>query len=149
MQRSPLFLLPVAVGALFAASPAAAQSRIYVPCPNGPPCSVNVPGYIDAVGTARLPWVISVAVPAGLCFRPMLSSADAGDARYVLRSVIAPNGIVYRNADANGIRIKDTIAGWYTIQFDSKPPWREQLVGANLVFLPGNDPNCSTATPGR
>jgi hypothetical protein len=142
MRRSPLLALPLMIAALFVGSPADAQSRIYIPCPSGAPCSVLVPGYIDAVGTARLPWVVQVAVPDGFCLWPSFGTHDA----MPLRTVIAPNGIVYRRDNAVTLQVAPTIAGWYTLHYDTLPPGREQIFQINLRLLPAAD---CFPTPGR
>jgi len=132
---SALFL----IGLLSAAQ---AQTRVIVPCPEGPHCSTEVSGHIDAFGTARLPWVVSVAAPAGVCLFFQKITSDGP----ILRSAIAPNGVVFRAVDPNGIQVKETIAGWYTFQFDTPPPGREQIFRASITFLfPANCPG----TPGR
>jgi hypothetical protein len=122
---------------------AAAQTRVYIPCPSGPPCSTDVYGHIDAYGTARLPWVVSVIAPAGVCLDAFVISSDSG--QYMLGSVIAPDGRVFRTTNSP-LFVSPTIAGWYTLQFDTPPPGREQIFDVRMYFFP---PGGCVSTPGR
>jgi hypothetical protein len=152
MRRSAGSILPLLTllaAALFS-SAASAQSRVIVPCPNGVPCSASTSGHIDAFGPNRLPWVVSVAAPAGVCLSVRRISTDAD----ILRSVIAPNGAVYRvgNNDPHpNIYVNPTpIAGWYTVQLDSAPPAIEQIFSFRVDLRPTSEAHCvSYATPGR
>jgi hypothetical protein len=100
-----------------------------------------VAGHIDAVGPARLPWVATIAVPAGLCLYFTRQSADG----LVIRTAIAPDGTVFRSSGPT--LITPTIAGWYTIQLDSAPPSLEQIFDFEFGFRASGD--CNPGTPGR
>lgn len=140
MFRSLLFALLVLPGGSLGATPAAAQTRIFVSCPNGVPCTEVVHGHIDAVGTARLPWVVSLPVSAGVCLIARLESSDTDD----IKTIIAPNGVVYR--DTSRVEVSPTVEGWYTIQIDTLPPGLEQIFEVELSLLATQ--NC-IPTPGR
>jgi hypothetical protein len=145
MRRSAVPLaLTLTTWLFLSPSHAAAQTRLFVPCPSGVPCETDVYGYIDAYGTARLPWVASVIAPAGVCLYPEIISGDNGAS--LLRSIIAPNGTVYRTKDI-GIAVSPTIAGWYTLQFDAVPPTKEQIFQVRIHELPAG--NCPNPTPGK
>jgi len=112
----------VALPFMLAAAPAAAQSRIYIPCP------YEIYGHIDTVGTARLPWVVALAVPADICLWVIRYNGDTD----VIKTVIAPDGKVFR---PTGFQvISPTIAGWYTIQIDTPPPGGEQISEMSFQF---------------
>jgi len=130
MRRAPLLAFVMGFFFLLAPVGAEAQTRILVDCPTGPPCEQVVLGHIDAVGTARLPWVATVPVPANVCFFVTTSSLDGP----AIRSVIAPNGAVQRASDAI-LTVSPTIAGWYTVQLDTPPPGREQLFNVNVGLV--------------
>jgi hypothetical protein len=102
-----------------------------------------VTGHIDSYGTGRLPWVASVVAPAGVCLYVTGITADS-PLSGVLRTVIAPDGTVYRAKSAIGVT--PTIAGWYTIQLDTAPPGREQVFKFAIWFVAAG--SCSS-TPGR
>jgi len=138
LLTAPFFLL---------SQKAEAQTRILISCPSGPPCSERVLGHIDAVGTARLPWVATVAVPANVCFQVHRDSAGSSDGP-VIRSVIAPNGTVYRATESTAIQINTGVAGWYTVQLDTPPPNREQIFNYSFEFLQ-SPPPCFVGAPGR
>jgi len=137
-----LLLLALTVGSLFLPPfEAEAQTRILIDCPSGPPCEEQVLGHIDAVGTARLAWVATVALPANVCLQ-VTGSSDGT----VVRSVIAPNGTVYRRNWY--LEISPTpVAGWYTIQLDTPPPNREQIFNYTLTLQPTTA--CGVPAPGR
>jgi hypothetical protein len=135
MRRTLLFLLPF-LAMLCSASPAAAQTRLFIPCPSGVPCSTEVYAHIDRVSADRLPWVASVIAPSGVCFAAL---SDSGDST-VRISVIAPNGTVYREGPIGQpvytvVAFRTPVNGWYTVQLDSFPPGREQIATLKLSML--------------
>ena len=143
MYRSALFAIAVGLWALAAAPPAAAQTRVVLPCDIGSlPCSIDVSAHVDAVGGARLPWVVRVAVPADVCLELRRESSDG----VPLRTAIAPNGRVFRSGE-QPLQVKPTIAGWYTVQFDSMPPTAEQVIDLQIGLLAPLD--CDSPTVGR
>lgn len=93
MRRTLLFLLPL-LTMLCWGSPAAAQTRLFIPCPSGFPCSTQVYAHIDQFSVDRLPWLASVIVPNGACF--LVGTEPFGRDSDVRISVIAPQGTVYR-----------------------------------------------------
>ena len=141
MIRSVFFASALFLAALL--SSASAQTRVIIPCPSGVPCFIDVPGHIDAFGTARLPWVVSVATPSGVCLSVAKNTSDGP----VIRSAIAPDGAVYRTLDGTPIIVRPTKAGWYTIQLDTPPPGREQIF--NFRFQLSAAASCNTGTPPR
>jgi hypothetical protein len=135
LLNAPFGLLPLK---------AEAQTRIFIDCSSGTPCEEEVLGHIDAVGTARLPWVAALAVPANVCLQIFRDSSDVA----IASSVIAPNGPVYRSMSNSTVQISFTpIAGWYTIQLDTPPPNREQIFSFLFRLAPLS--SCGTTTPGR
>jgi hypothetical protein len=143
-MRGLVFVALMLAAPLFASVEAEAQTRMEIDCASGPPCDQTVFGHIDAVGTARLPWVASVAVAANVCFYVLKLSSDGP----AIQSVIAPNGTVYRAAANAPARVNPTsMAGWYTVQFDTPPPNREQIFQVQLSQWLTSQ--CSSATPGR
>jgi hypothetical protein len=128
--------------------PAGAEPRLTIPCGAGPPCGTTVSAHIDAVFLGvvgmRLPWTASVAVPANLCFVVATGMSDAA----VIKSVVAPNGLVYRNRGTGALVIRRTpIAGWYSVVLDSPPPAREQIFSVGFTLF--NSSQCATTTIGR
>src|SRR5262245_2404440 len=63
----------------------------------------------------------------------------------VLRTVIAPNGTVYRSTGALAVN-PVTLSGWYTVQIDTQSPGVEQIFTAELGLVASLD--CGS-TPGR
>jgi hypothetical protein len=141
MRRTLLFLLPF-LSMLCSGSPAAAQTRLFIPCPSGVPCQTLVYVHIDQFGTTRLPWLASVIAPAGVCFR--LDTVIAHDAN-VRISVIAPRGTVYRGG--NFVEFRTAKNGWYTVQLDTYPPGREQIATLRLELLAYSGSSCLFTTP--
>jgi hypothetical protein len=132
-----LFLVAVA-----APLPAAAQSRLLIPCGNGPDCSTPIAGYVDMVGTARLPWIATVAADVGLCLNFSIAHLDSVG----MVTVIGPDGIVYRSSfRPYSITVYPTKAGFYTLIFDSAPPAGEQLFTGQMQFFAG----CTSGDPGK
>jgi hypothetical protein len=127
MRRCTFLAMVLITGAMLLASPAMAQTRLYIPCPNGVPCGMTFPGHVDAYEGAPLPWIVSVAVPANVCFFVLIFTSDAN----TLVSVLRPDGIVHRGSDRASIN-STPIAGWYTVQVDSQPPAVEQIFSIKL-----------------
>jgi hypothetical protein len=128
--------------AILVASAVQAQTRIFVSCPTGVPCSTGIFGHIDAVGTARLAWIVQMPAPANQCLRLINVGSDAS----VLMTVIAPDGIVYRASD-NLFVNPVLISGWYTVQLDTAPPGIEQIFELQLFLFDRSD--CAGSTQGR
>jgi hypothetical protein len=127
---APIFLAAQLLGAL----PAAAQSRLIIPCANGPDCSTPVAGYVDMVGTARLPWIATVAADVGLCLNFSILHSDTTG----MVTVIGPDGQVYRSSfRPYSITVHPTKAGFYTLIFDSQAPAGEQLFTGQIQFFQG------------
>jgi hypothetical protein len=143
MHRCALFAVAVGLWALAAAPPAAAQTRLVLPCDiSSLPCSVSLSAHVDAVGGSRLPWVVRVSVPAGVCLE-LRRESSAG---VPLRTAIAPNGRVFRSGE-QPLQVNPTIAGWYTVQFDSMPPTGEQVLDLEIGLLAQFD--CDSPTVSR
>jgi len=139
MRRTLLFLLPF-LSMLCSGSPAAAQSRLFIPC-STLPCQTNVYVHIDRVGGARLPWLASVIVPASVCFSLDFLAKDSN----VRISVIAPNGTVWRGG--NFVEFRTPGNGWYTVQLDSYPPGLEQIATLRLKLDTYAGGSCLLTTP--
>lgn len=112
---------------LSCASPASAQTRVFIPC-SLMPCSTVVPVYLDTV-SASLPAVVRVPVPADACFTVSFVSGDAA-AGY---TIVDPEGVVYRTATTT-LSVTPTVAGWYSVQVqpNSTTAPREQAVVVEL-----------------
>ena len=129
--------------AIAAPLPVAAQSRLLIPCGNGPDCSTPIAGYVDAVGTARLPWIATVAADVGLCLNFSISHSDTDG----MVTVIGPDGLVYRSSfRPYSITVYPTKAGFYTLIFDSLAPLAsEQIFTGQMQFFAG----CTSGDPGQ
>jgi len=147
MWRFSRLALVLAVPLLLSARSAEAQTRVVIPCPDGAPCSMQVPGHIDAYGSV-LPWVASVAVPANFCFTLTIWSADAPND--ISMTAIRPDGIVYRlslTSGPDGVVVKPTTAGWYTVKVDSLKPAVEQIFVLQMSLQPLD--GCTLVSVGR
>ena len=140
MKRTLLFLLPL-LTMLGSGSPAAAQSRLIIPC-SGFPCEERVNVHIDQFGTDRLPWLASVIVPGGVCFQvDTLVGSDSN----VRISVIASHGTVWRGG--NFVEFRTPVTGWYTVQLDTYPPGREQIATLRLGLKTFSGSSCLLTPP--
>lgn len=119
---------------------ALAQSKLFIPYCSSVPCSIEIPGYIDRVGTSLVPWMAQLSFPKGYCLFTYRQISDGP----IQISIIAPDGAVYSRQDNSKIG-ETAMDGWYTIQVTSVPPLTEQLF--TIIVGTQKSSYCVSQTP--
>lgn len=109
--------------------------------------SVVVGGVVNSFANTPKPWTAEIRATAGRCLRLDVTQQTA-DLEIV---VVAPNGVVYRNDDSNGLRplvkINPTATGFYTVQIAQ---WAGSVTESTFQLAFGvytlNNANCAGAT---